>query len=160
MESEEPAMTDADAARRALEDAQKVRADLADKVRCPPSRHLAFGFLMGAMVAGHAGPPPVSMTVLVLCLGGVVLMVRATRKRMGFFVNGYRRGRTLWVVLSLLAFVETVLFSGIWLKEAWHVAWAPLAGGVVVAAVTTAASYLWQAAYRAEMLSREGVLAS
>jgi hypothetical protein len=160
MESEKPAMTDADAARRALEDAQKVRADLADKVRCPPSWHLAFGLLMGAMVAGEAGPPPVSLGVLAVCLGGVVLMARAMRKRMGFFVNGYRRGRTLWVALSLLAFVEVVLFGGIWLKDARHIAWAPLVGGAVVAAVTTFASYLWQAAYRAEMLNREGALAS
>lgn len=149
-------MTDIDAARRALEDAQKVRADIADKVRCPPSRHLAMGVVMGGMIAGEAASPPISLAILAICLGGVVLLVVDARKRLGFFVNGYRRGKTLWVAIGLLVFVEAVLASSIWLKEVRHILWAPIVGGLIVAPVATAASYLWQSVYRTEMRNGEG----
>jgi hypothetical protein len=153
MESEATPMTDADAARRALDDAGAIRGQIADKARCPPSWHAAFGVMMGAMVAGQALPSHLSIGVTVLCLGAAVFMMRAARRRMGFFVNGYRRGRTLWVAIGLLGIIEAMLFAGIGLKETWGLAWAPVVCGLIVAPIAVGGSYLWQAVYREEMLT-------
>jgi hypothetical protein len=146
-------MTDADAARRALEEAGAIRGQVADKARCPPSWHATFGVIMGAMVASQSLTPALSISVTVLCLGAAVFMMQAARRRMGFFVNGYRRGKTLWVALGLLGVVEALLFAGIGLKETWGLAWAPLVCGLIVAPIAIGGSYLWQAVYREEMLA-------
>ena len=144
-------MTDAEAARQALADVGAIRGQVADKVRCPPRWHVAFGAILGSMVAGQAFPTAVSMAITVVCLCITVLLMQAARRRMGFFVNGYRRGKTLWVALSLLAFVEGMLALGIWMKVGLHLPWAPFACGAVVAPVSVGASYLWQSVYRREL---------
>ena len=152
-------MIDAQYAVKALDDARAMQAGLADRVNCPPHMRLAFGLVLGGMIAGQAGSPPLAMGVTALCLCAVVLMIRAIRRRTGVFVNGYRRGRTRWVALGLLAIAESALVLSLWLKLAQHVAWAPLAAGALVAVVAVAGSYLWQAAYRADLSAKAGLAA-
>ncbi len=144
-------MTDALSASQALEDARAARAQVAARLDCPPQMHAVLALLMAMMVASQSLPSPLNTAAVAPCLAGVVLLVQHQRKRYGFFVNGYRRGRTRRVALTLLAFVEVVLFGSIWLKLAHHLAWAPLAGGVLVFPVTLFGSYRWQAAYRADL---------
>lgn len=139
------------AATEALKTIDGVKAEVADRMDCPPTWRLAFGAVMGAMIAGQAGPPPVALAILALAMGAVVLMVSAMRRRMGFFVNGYRRGRTRRVAVGLLVFVESVLAVSLYLKLGRHIWWAPLVGGAIVAPVAVAASYAWQTAYRRDL---------
>ena len=149
-------MTDTESARNALEETRRLRAEVADKAACPPIMHAAFGLLMGALVASQALPVPSAMAVLAICMAGVAWMVQWQRKRMGFFVNGYRRGRTRRVALGLLAFCEAVLVVSLWLKYGRHIGWAPLAGGALVFPVAILGSYVWQAAYRADLSRANG----
>src|SRR5579871_911130 len=149
MESEGARMTDVEAARQALAEVGAIRGQVADKVRCPPSWHIAMGLILGAMVASQALSTALSMAVTAICLCATVLMMQAARRRMGFFVNGYRRGKTLWVALGLLVFAESMLALGIWLKLGLHLPWGPVACGVLVVPVSIGASYLWQSVYRA-----------
>lgn len=149
-------MISPESALQALNDARAVQAGVASRMRCPPHMHLAFGLIMGAMVAGPAAPSPYNFVVLVLALAGVAAMFRYQRKRFGFFINGYRRGRTLWVTLPLLAITEAMLFGGLWLKLERNLAWPSLVFGAVTVVFATMASYAWQAVYRGEMA--EGVV--
>ncbi len=149
-------MTNVLSASQALEDARAARAEVAARLDCPPQMHAFIALLMATMVASQSLPSPLNAAAVAPCLAAVALLVRYQRKRFGFFVNGYRRGRTRWVALSLLAFVEVVLFGSIWLKLAHHLAWAPLAGGVLVFPVSIFGSYRWQAAYKADLAQTAG----
>ena len=149
-------MTDTLSPARALEEALAARAHVAARADCPAYMHVLAGLLLATMVAIQALPTALNIAALAGCLCAIAAMVAYRRKRYGFFVNGYRRGRTLWVALALLVFVEMVLFGGIWLKESWHVAWAPLAGGALVFPVAVFASYRWQAAYKADLAQAAG----
>jgi len=144
-------MIDAQLALKALDEARAVRADIAGRVRCPPYRHWLFGLLMGSLVAAPAAPLPYEVAIFVVCMIAVALLIRDQRRRLGFFVNGYRKGRTLWIALPLLVFTETLLYGGMWLKYERHLAWAPLVGGAIMLFVGAAASYAWQRVYRAEL---------
>lgn len=144
-------MTEVGAAAAALDDARAARARLADKVRCPPYMHTVFGALYGVLVAaqGSSGAAP-------FAIEGVVVVVAAglfirNRQRMGFFVNGYRRGRTRWVVAALLIpFAAAMALAG-WSKEEWHLAWPALVLGLLMFGIGTWASYTWQQVYRREL---------
>lgn len=80
-------------------------------------------------------------------------MAIIARKRMGFFVNGYRKGGTRAVAISLLVTVESIYFASLWLKGTQHIVWAPLVGGAIIVPVVFLAVSRWQAAYRSEFAS-------
>jgi hypothetical protein len=147
----EAAMTDTASALKALEDAQSARAQVGQRLTCPPHMHAAFGLLLGTLIAGQALPWQGTIAVMLLCFCAGAWMYQWQRKRMGFFVNGYRRGRTRRVAVGLVVFVEIVLFTSLWLKLGQHIDWAPLVGGALVFPVGVAGSYAWQAAYRADL---------
>src|SRR5579875_3441550 len=134
----EIAMTDTASALKALEDAQSARAQVGQRLTCPPHMHAAFGLLMSALVAGQALPWQGAIAVVVVCMLGCAWIYQWQRKRLGFFVNGYRRGRTRRVAVGLVVFVEVVLGVCLWLKLGQHIDWAPLVGGALVFPVATA----------------------
>lgn len=143
-------MTPNPSAAEALEGVRAINSHIAEQAGCPPMFHVAFGLLMGALVAGQALPVPGSLAVVAVCLAFIALMVRWQRRRLGFFVNGYRRGRTRVVALVVLAMVELLLFGSLWLKV-HGLPWAPLAAGGLAAPIAVAGSYVWQAAYRMDL---------
>ena len=96
-------MTTQDQAMAALEATREAERQLAAAVACPPWRHALFGAIMGALVATPALPLALRFGALVLILIAIAMIVQADRRRMGMFVNGYRRGRTLFVAIPLLA---------------------------------------------------------
>ena len=142
--------TSAEAA-AALEGARVARAHLADRTRCPPYMHAVFGLLMGGLVASEAASDRGT-----LAIEGVIMVLALTlfvwqRRRMGFFVNGYRRGRTRPVALSIVG-VYLVLFSmAAYLKAAEGLHWPALGLGAVMAVLGTWGSAVWNARYVAEM---------
>jgi hypothetical protein len=103
MESGEFEMTLQDEARVALDAKGAAERQLAKAAECPPWRHALFGLVMAALVATPVLPLPLRFGALVLILVGIGLIVVADRRRMGMFVNGYRRGKTLGLTLALLA---------------------------------------------------------
>lgn len=96
-------MTLQEEARAALNAKGAAERQLAKVAECPPWRHALFGLVMAALVATPALALPLRLTALVLILASIGLIVAADRRRMGMFVNGYRRGKTLGVTLALLA---------------------------------------------------------
>ena len=143
----------ADDAAAALMAMQASREKLAAAVTCPPERHLAFAVLIGGIVAAQAAPGFGAIVIEAVMLLGVALIVAWDRRRTGMFINGYRAGPTRPVTFGLLGFTLVALALCDWLKLGEGVAWAPLAGGAVVAVVGYFASSIWQGIYLRELRS-------
>jgi hypothetical protein len=143
-------MTLQEEARVALAAKGKAERDLAKAAHCPPWRHALFGVVMAGVVMTPAVPLPWRFVALALILVGIGLIVASDRRRMGMFVNGYRRGKTLIVSLALLAMILTLY---------WFSARAGLAGdhatplflGAPAFVASVAGSVIWQRVFVAEL---------
>jgi hypothetical protein len=131
-----------------IEGAQAALARAAD---CPPSRHAAFGLLMGSIVMAQGLKPPLSLALLVLSGIGGLLIFQSDRRRMGMFINGYRKAATRPLTLLLLA---AMLLMG-WGEIAAHENGLSLATRIGIAAIAgvlaAVASVAWQRTFRREM---------
>lgn len=143
-------MDDMEAA-RALKAMQAARGALADRAKWSLARHAAFGLVIGGLIAGYALPAPWPIVVAAICLVATAMIVWRDRQRDGFFINGYRRGRTRWVTFALLAAALGALTGAIVLKMQYGLDWAPLAIGAIVAALATIGSIGWERLYRQEL---------
>lgn len=92
-------------ARLALMAKGAAEQDLARLAACPPWRHAAFAEIMAALVATPAVPLALRFVVLALIFVAIVLIVQSDRRRLGVFVNGYRRGKTRLVTFPMLALI-------------------------------------------------------
>jgi hypothetical protein len=97
-------------ARIALDAKANAERELAGAVQCPPWRHIAFGLLMGALIATPAFPQMTRFAILAGILGAIALIIRSDRKRLGVFINGYRRGKTR-IVVAVTLIVELGLYT-------------------------------------------------
>ncbi|GAA0312861.1 hypothetical protein GCM10009087_23770 [Sphingomonas oligophenolica] len=143
-----PSSTDAAEALAAMHASQ---ARLAAAANCPPERHLAFGALLGNLVATPALPTTWTLVAEGFILVGIVLVVRWDRRRTGMFINGYRSGRTRPVTFGMLAVFLILYSASTWLSRGLGIHWAPLALGAVAAAVGYYASVLWARIFKREM---------
>ena len=151
---DEPPKIDADEAARALAALAATRERMATRAHWPFHRHLAVGLLIGMMVASYALPPLATLAAVALALVGTLLLVAGDRKRDGFFVNGYRAGRTRWIALAFAAVALAGLAVAVVGGQVHGLAWVPLAAGAAVAVIGTLASLAWERAYRADLADR------
>jgi hypothetical protein len=79
--------------------------DLARLALCPPWRHAAFAAVMATLVATPAVPIPLRYVAIALIFVAIALIVQSDRRRLGVFVNGYRRGKTRLVTFPMLALI-------------------------------------------------------
>ena len=92
-------------AQAALEAKRAAEQQLISVADCPPWRHAVFALLMAGLVGTTALPLAPRLGAMALILFGVVAVVRSDRRRMGLFVNGYRRGKTRIVTFAMLALI-------------------------------------------------------
>jgi hypothetical protein len=137
----------------ALAAVRAARAGVAGRARWSLARHAAFGGLMGGLIASYALPFPASLGGLVLCLALTGVVAATDRRRDGFFVNGYRAGRTRRIAIGIALFTIAALALAVWAQGAglW---WVPLVLGVLVFGVATRASIAWERAYQRELEGR------
>src|SRR3569623_510746 len=98
---DEQGKIEAEEAAQALAALAETRQRMAARAHWSFGRHLSVGLLLGLLAASYAFPPPVTIAASVLALAAVAVIVQRERKRDGFFVNGYRAGRTRRVAVSL-----------------------------------------------------------
>jgi len=135
----------------ALDAKRQAEAQMAKAATCPPWRHALFGLLMGALVASPAFDLPIRMLILVLILCCIPVIVHSDRKRMGMFINGYRRGKTRIVAIAILL-VELSLYAvGVVRGLDHHDHVTPLLLGVAGVLIGIAGSMLWQRVFVREM---------
>ncbi len=135
----------------ALQKAANARAAVALRARAPIWYHPALGLLTAGI--------PISLTVSPLAEGvcglvfalGVLFLVRAHRKHTGMWIPGYRAGRTRTVAIGMAVITVLVMLASLYLTDERGVRWAAAAGAAIVSAVVTAAGFLWEAAYAADL---------
>ena len=143
-------MTLKEEARAALDAKGTAEQDLARAAVCPPWRHAAFGLVMGSLVATPALPLPLRLLALALILVGIGLIVRSDRRRMGMFINGYRRGKTLIVSHLMLGFTLALFAISIRASDAGDLVTPLLLGGAAFL-VCVIGSVLWQRVFVSEL---------
>ena len=138
-------------ARSALEAKQFAEAQMARAATCPPWRHAVFGLMMGGLVATPAFELPIRISILVALLALIPIIIHSDRKRMGMFINGYRRGKTRIVALGILA-VELSLYAVSVIRGLdHHDHVTPLVLGAAGVAIGIFGSRLWQRVFVREM---------
>jgi len=145
-----PPIGPADAARM-LAEVEAANIDLARRARAPVWYHPALGLLMGAVVAVQGQAVPLMLAVYAVFVVGLLLLVKAYKRRTGLWVSGYRAGRTRWVAVGLaVAAALAVLGSALLVRERGLVA-APFVLGAVIAAIVTAGGFAWEVAFRRDL---------
>lgn len=143
-------MNEAEAA-RALANMGSTRKALAERARWSLGRHAAVGVVMGAMIMGYALPAPWPIIAAAGCLAATAMIVVRDRRRDGFFVSGYRPGRTRWLTFAIVVAAWIALCAAIVLKTQFGLAWAPVVIGLVMAVLVTLGSIGWERVYRQEL---------
>ena len=106
---------------------------------------------MGGLVITPAFPLPLRMAVLALVLVGVALVVQSDRKRLGMFVNGYRRGKTRIVTFAMLAVILPLYAVSAYVALRYEDHLTPLLLGAVAFVFAYASSVVWQRVFRREL---------
>ncbi|HLK23227.1 MAG TPA: hypothetical protein VKT30_01070 [Caulobacteraceae bacterium] len=142
--------------RSALNDVAQAQAALADRARAPRWYHPALGLLVAGLIAVQAAGPVIADAYIALFCLGLVLLMQAYRRHTGLWINGWRRGRTRLVALGFAVATSGLLLASVWLRYQPGLGWAPLAAAPVAFVVVTAAGFLWESAYRADLASELG----
>jgi hypothetical protein len=152
MESEKPDMniSETDAARM-LAEVEAARGDLAHRARAPIWYHPVLGLLAGGLLAVQAAPLAARIAYLPLFAVGLILLVRAYRRKTGMWVSGFRAGRTRWVAVALLVAIWATMGVALWLEWQVGLRGALLVGGLIVTVATTIQGFVWEAAFRRDL---------
>ena len=135
----------------ALDAKRNAEAQMARAATCPPWRHAVFGLLMGGLVASPAFDTAARFTILAVILCCIPLIIHSDRKRMGMFINGYRRGKTRVVALGILA-VELSLYAVAVVRGLdHHDRVTPLLLGAAGVFIGILGSMMWQRVFVREM---------
>lgn len=135
----------------ALEAKRAAEAQLARACNCPPWRHGLFGLLMGALVVSPAFEQTIRFAMLAAILCCIPLIIHSDRKRMGMFINGYRRGKTRVVALGVLAVELSIYMLSTYYGMVLHNVVVPLALGISGLVIGILGSMLWQRVFVREL---------
>jgi uncharacterized membrane protein len=124
---------------------------MAKAAQCPPWRHAVFGLMMGGLIASFAFEFMLRTAILVIVLACIPIIVHSDRKRMGMFINGYRRGKTRWVAFGLLALWMPLYGLSVYFGLDRHDHVTPLMLGLVGFLLAVAGSIVWQRVFVSEM---------
>lgn len=144
-------MTVVEDAHFALAAKSAAEQNLAGLALCPPWRHAAFAFLMAMLIASSA--VPITMRFVIFAVMFVVggLIYRSDRRRLGVFINGYRRGKTRVVALSLLAAILVLHAASTYFGVERHQPAVSLGLAAVAFVIAYQGSVIWQRVFRREL---------
>ena len=132
----------------AIDGAQAALARAAD---CPPWRHAAFGGVMGVITLSAGLGQPYNFLLLAVAFVSIALIVISDRRRMGIFINGYRKGATRPLTFVMLGVMLVIVFAEIHAKDAGLALATRVALALIAAAIATGMSVIWQRIFRREM---------
>jgi hypothetical protein len=132
----------------------EVEQNLANLSLCPPSRHAAFAALVATLVALPALPLPMRVVALVLIFASVYFIVQWDKRRLGVFINGYRRGKTHMVTLPMLMLVIGLYFASYYFSIERKEPVVSLALAALAFIIGYLGSTLWQRVFVSELSAR------
>jgi hypothetical protein len=135
----------------ALDAKRSAERELATVADCPPWRHAVFAAMMAALVATPAVPLALRFVTIALVMVAVALVVQSDRKRLGVFINGYRRGKTRLVTFAMLAAVLPLYALSTYLSLRYGDHRTPLLLAAVAFVISYFGSVVWQRVFRREM---------
>jgi hypothetical protein len=138
-------------ARSALEAKHYAEAQIAKAANCPPWRHAVFGLMMGGLVASFAFEFMIRTAILVVILAAIPIIIHSDRKRMGMFINGYRRGKTRYVIAGFMLLWLPLYGFSVYYGLTLHNHVMPLVLGLVTGILGVVASRIWQRVFVSEM---------
>lgn len=142
----------AEDARRALDAKAAAERDLARISLCPPWRHAAFAGVMAALVVNPAVPISLRFVVLSCAFAAIAIIVRSDRRRLGVFINGYRRGRTRLITFPLLAIMLLLAFASFYASETLRQPAISVGIAAVAFLIGCSGSILWQKVFVNELV--------
>jgi hypothetical protein len=140
-----------DEARAALAAKTIAEQDLARLGTCPPWRHAAFAALETMLVASPLAGEKGQFAVYGVLILGMILIMRSDRRRLGVFINGYRRGRTRMVVAPILIIVLGLFALSTVAKVIWHMPLVSVAAAVITFPLCYYGSVIWQKVFLREL---------
>ena len=138
-------------ARLALMAKGAAEQDLARLTLCPPWRHAAFAAVMATLVATPAASLPLRFGLLALIFIAIAMIVQSDRRRLGVFVNGYRRGKTRWVTFPMLALILLLYVASLYVAEIRHQPMISLALAAASFVIGYVGSVIWQRVFVREL---------
>ena len=145
-------MTKLDEAREALAGVQESEARLSRRMQWPFWRHAAVGVGGGVLMFAQTLESGLTVIVSFAVVLGAYALQKGDMRRDGMFVSGLNNGRSAWIgylMVALLVALALYIKLGMDSPQTQRPAfWAILVGTVIG---STALSYLWQRAYRAEL---------
>jgi len=138
-------------ARAALAAKTLAEQDLARLGTCPPWRHAAFAALETALVISPLASINGRFAILAVLFVGIFLIIRSDRRRLGVFINGYRRGRTRLVVVPMLLAILALYSLSTLAAFDWHMPWVSLLCTAATFPTCYFGSMLWQNVFRREL---------
>ncbi|GEC60451.1 hypothetical protein GOX01_07820 [Gluconobacter oxydans] len=140
-------VTSRDDARVQLEALGAFREKLGDELVCPWWNAPVMGGLLALLTFSMSLDPPFIFLLEGLCIALIGIFYALARRRMGYFVNGYRRGRTRKVAIGMMLAVYAMMaLSGASVRG-----WLPWLATLGSFAIGYGAALLWQRAWRADM---------
>ena len=128
-----------------------AQAALARAANCPPWRHAAFGGTMATIMLAGGIEPPLSFALLAAAFASIALIVVSDRRRMGMFINGYRKGATRPLTFVMLGTMLVIAWAEFHAREAGLSIGTRLALAALAGLIATAMSVAWQRIFRREM---------
>ena len=144
-------------ARHALDQLSTAQARMVDDLgRSPPWRHMLFGALFGVLIGSIAISRATQFYTAPLLLVAIALIIRSDRRRLGVFINGYRRGATLPLTGIFLVAMIVCVFAGMKLRVDSYELPYKLVLAALAFALATGFSIYWQSIYRLELKAGVG----
>ena len=129
----------------------KVEQNLASLPLCPPLRHAAFAATMAALVAVPIFSLQMRFIALAFIFASIFLIVRWDKRRLGVFINGYRRGKTRMVTFPLLALILGLYFTSYYVSLSHRKPVIILALAATAFLICYLGSTLWQRVFVSEL---------
>ena len=141
-------------ARHALDELSNAQTLIAEDLgHCPPWRHVLFGALFSVLIGSIAISSAAQLAAAPFILLATALIVRSDRKRLGVFINGYRRGATLPLTIIYLVAMIGLLLAAMYLRISGF-RWAYKLGlSALTFAIAVGFSVYWQSIYRLELMA-------
>ena len=135
----------------ALDAKRHAELQMAKAATCPPWRHALFGLMMGGLVASPAFEITIRFAILIALLCLIPIIIHSDRKRMGMFINCYRRGKTRYVIAGLLVLWLPLYAFSVYYGLELHNRVVPLVLGAITGVLAVVASIIWQRVFVREM---------
>ena len=132
----------------------EVEQNLASLALCPPLRHAAFAAIVAALVATPTLPLRMRFVALALIFAGIFLIVQWDKRRLGVFINGYRRGKTRMIAFSLVAIILGLYSASYYFSMSQKEPGISIALAAVAFLIAYVGSMLWQRVFVSELSAR------